>query len=119
MVEARKWPDAVNALIGAGIAAMPWLVDQHRAAFERDVVASGLLLLAVALASMFHGHVLERWAQAALGAWVGVSPWALGFADLKDAVGFLVLAGLAVAALAAWALLSQDDSSRTHELRIR
>jgi hypothetical protein len=43
----------------------------------------------------------EEWIGLAIGLWAMVSPWLLGFADLRPAMWTHIIIGLLVAALAA------------------
>ena len=44
-----------------------------------------------------------------LGIWMIISPWLLGFSNLSTAMSNAVIIGIAVAALALWALGTDKD----------
>ena len=105
MLRLKHWQDGVNAVLAAWVLLSPWALgfDGDRTA-TWNALAAGAVLLAVALGAIFVPQVWENWAEAALGLWLAVSPWVLGFAGLRDAMLSTALAGVAVLALAAWTL---------------
>ena len=57
---------------------------------------------------------LKHWqdaVNAVLGAWLVLSPWALGFAALNGARFTAVVTGIAIAAFALWTLVADKDYS--------
>ena len=105
MLRLKHWQDGVNAVLAAWVLLSPWALgfDGDRNA-TWNALAAGAVLLAVALGAILVPQVWENWAEAALGLWLAVSPWVLGFAGLRDAMLSTALAGVAVLALAAWTL---------------
>jgi hypothetical protein len=72
----------------------------------------GVLLVATALGAIFVPRVWEEWTETALGLWLAVSPWVLGFETQVAKVNAVVI-GLVVLTLALWTL--QDRESRIGE----
>jgi hypothetical protein len=106
----KHWQDPVSALIGVWFAASPWVLGfaDHAAATIGSLVA-GLALIAVALGAVFMPRAWEEWTEVAIGGWMLVSPWVLGFAALQSAMASAVACGLAVIALALWVLGTDRD----------
>ena len=50
-------------------------------------------------------------AKSVLGAWLILSPWALGFATLRESMLTAVVSGIVIAALILWTLLTDKDYS--------
>ncbi|WP_298233530.1 SPW repeat protein [uncultured Azohydromonas sp.] len=110
MLRLKHWQDGVNAVLAAWVLLSPWALgfDGERAA-TWNALAAGAALLAVALGAMFVPKAWENWAEAALGLWLVISPWVLGFAGLRDAMLSTALTGVVVLALAAWTLATDKD----------
>ncbi|NNM75187.1 SPW repeat protein [Enterovirga aerilata] len=104
----------VNAIVGAGLFLSPWLFgfsDHQTASWNAWTV--GLLVAIVAVAAVAQLQAWEEWVNLALGAWLIVSPWILGFTALASAFWCTLAAGLVVAVLAAVELwLLHDDRTR-------
>jgi hypothetical protein len=85
----KHWQDAANALI------------------------VGIALGAVAFGAMLVPKAWEEWSEAALGLWLVVSPWALGFSGTANAMLVAAATGAVVLALALalWALATDPDYS--------
>jgi hypothetical protein len=98
------WQDSTNAALGA------WLIVSPLALrFQGDWVALastvivGVLLVAAALGAIFVPRAWEEWTETALGVWLAISPWILGFQVQMAKMNALVI-GLVVLTLALWAL---------------
>lgn len=104
-----RWQDYVSVLVGAWTALSPWalgLIDSHPTA---SLITAGVGV-AVALLAAFDLDLLsavDEWLLVALGAWLVVSPWVLGFAELRGPAASTTLAGVAVVALTLWEIGSR------------
>lgn len=106
----KHWQDAVNAVIGAWLLLSPWAVGYAGETVATvNAVIVGLALIAGALGAILVPRAWEEWAEAAVGAWLVVSPWALGFAGQTDARMSAVSIGAVVVALALWTIASDKD----------
>ena len=100
----KHWQDSTNAVLGGWLIVAPLALG-----FQSDLVALantalvGLLLLAAALGAIFVPRPWEDWTETALGLWLAVSPWVLGFDNAVARVNAVVI-GLAVLTLSLWAL---------------
>ncbi|MEP7057164.1 MAG: SPW repeat protein [Caldimonas sp.] len=110
MKQIKHWQDAANALLGIGLIVSPWGVG-----YSADSVAtatallSGIALVAAALGAIFVPRAWEEWTEAALGLWLMMSPWILGFRAHADARNTIAGIGIVVAALALWTLATDKD----------
>lgn len=112
MKELKHWQDPLNALIGVGVILSPWILGfQGEQVVMANAVVIGLALIAVSLGAIFVPRAWEEWTEGALGLWLIASPWALGFSTHRDAMLSAVIAGIVVAALALWTLLTDKDYS--------
>jgi hypothetical protein len=100
----KHWQDRANAVLGGWLIVAPFVLS-----FQSDLVALtntmvvGLLLLATALGAIFVPRAWEDWTETALGLWLAVSPWILGFTTPSARVN-AVVSGLVILTLALWAL---------------
>ena len=112
MTKMKHWQDPVNALLGAWMILSPWAVGfQGEPMAMWNFVAVGALLLATALGAIFVPQAWEEWVEVALGAWMVVSPWALGFAGITLAMQNAVACGLAVVVMSLWVLATDKAYS--------
>ena len=109
----KHWQDSPNAVLGGWLIVAPLALG-----FQGDLVALvntaiiGVLLVATALGAIFVPRAWEEWTETALGLWLAVSPWVLGFEAQVARANALVI-GLAVLTLALWAL--QDHEAGVSE----
>lgn len=106
----KHWQDGVNAVLGAWLLVSPWAVGYaDETVATANAVVLGLALVAGALGAILVPRAWEEWAEAALGAWLVVSPWILGFAGQTDARMSAVSIGAVVVALALWTIASDKE----------
>lgn len=110
MRQPKHWQDAVNAVIGAALALSPWAIGyMSETAAMANAIVIGLALVAAALGAILVPRAWEEWTEGALGLWMIVSPWVLGFSGHVDARNAAVVAGVVIAALAIWTLATDKD----------
>jgi hypothetical protein len=106
----KHWQDSVNALLGAWLVLSPWvLAYQAQTMATGNGVLIGLALMAAALGAIFVPRAWEEWTEGALGLWMVISPWVLGFSSIHSARNSAVITGLAIVALALWVLLTDKE----------
>ena len=112
MMQLKHWQDAVNAVLGAWLVLSPWAIGyQAETTAMSNAIIIGLALIAAALGAIFVPRAWEEWTEGALGLWLIVSPWVLGFGALDGARLTAVLTGIVIAGLALWTLLTDKDYS--------
>jgi len=110
MTRFKSWQDAVNAVLGAWLVLSPWAIG-----FGADTVAManavilGLALVAVSVGAIYAPAAWEKWTEAAIGVWMIVSPWLLGYADQRMPLRTAVATGVAIVALALWTLATGKE----------
>ena len=110
MKQMKHWQDPVNALVGVWLILSPWALGfQSNLIAMGNAVIVGLLLIATALGAIFVPRAWEEWTETALGAWLVVSPWVLGFSALKTPMVSAVVSGVVVMVLALWVLATDKD----------
>ncbi|MGH1570400.1 SPW repeat protein [Methylobacterium sp. P31] len=102
--ENRTEDIVLNVLIvflGAALFVTPWylgLANESTAA--RNAWICGGAIAVIAVFALNKAYEWEEYLNLALGVWVAIAPWALGFADMQYAMGVHVIIGIAVAAMA-------------------
>ena len=106
----KHWQDPVSVVVGLWLLISPWAL-QHQAEGNPtwNAVIVGVVVAAIALYAMFEVMAWEEWANAALGVWLVISPWVLGFSALAAAMWNAVIIGVVIAALALWTLGTDKD----------
>lgn len=102
----ERWQDLFGFLTGLWLFLSPWLMDYtplSHAAWNAYIIGAALVVFeAVALV---YPAIWEELLDTALGVWLLVSPFALGFAAERVAAMNAVIVGAIVIALAVWGLL--------------
>ncbi|MDM0118098.1 SPW repeat protein [Variovorax sp. J22R133] len=110
MKHVKHWQDPLNAGLGVWLFLSPWLVGfQDQATPTMNAVAAGILLGAAALGATFVPRAWEEWTEGALGLWMVVSPWVLGFETMRAPMMNALVTGIAVMGLALWVLVTDKD----------
>lgn len=105
LMEKRKVQDWANVILAVCVFISPWVIG-----FIADAVPSwnawivGVVIGAMAVATISAFAEWEEWANLVLGLWLVASPWALGFAANVNAMWTSVILGLLVAAVSIWAV---------------
>ena len=96
----KQWEDWASWAFGIWLCISPWALefDLERVPTRNAVIVGCLIILAeVVTLSVFRPW--EEWINVALGAWLAISPWALGIASGTARWNFLIV-GMLVLALA-------------------
>jgi hypothetical protein len=110
MKQLKHWQDPVNAVLGAWLVLSPWVLGfQAETNALWNFVIVGVLLVATALGAIFLPRVWEEWTESALGLWMVVSPWIVGFSMHEAPKADAILSGLVILTLALWAV--QDENN--------
>jgi len=108
----NQWKDAASLVLGVWLAVSPWALSyasETTAAWNAHIV--GVIIAVAALAALIAFQKWEEWVNAALAAWLIVSPYVLGFGGLGQALWNQVIVGVLVGALAIWAAVTASDSA--------
>ncbi|MDP4003328.1 SPW repeat protein [Methylobacterium sp. NEAU K] len=93
--------NVLNVFLGVALFLAPWYLGlATESAAARNAWICGGAIAVIAVLALNKAYEWEEYLNVALGLWVAVSPWALGFADVQYAMGIHVVVGLAVAAIA-------------------
>ena len=92
--------DVYEVAFGLFLFASPWLFAYVSEKARIDIWASGAAIAAIAVAAIVAFSDWEEWLNLALGVWLMISPWLLGFMHTK-AMHVSILLGAMVAFVAA------------------
>jgi hypothetical protein len=104
---ADQWQDAANLVLGLWLLVSPWVLGymaESWPAWNAHVV--GVIIAVAAVAALIAFQKWEEWVNAALAAWLIVSPYLLGFASLQAALWNQLVVGVLVGLLAIWAAVT-------------
>jgi hypothetical protein len=110
MKQVKHWQDPVNAVAGVWLVVSPWVLGfQGSSPAMWTMVATGIVLGAVALGATFVPKQWEEWTEGALAVWLAASPWVIGFAGIEKAMVNAVLVAAVILVLALWVLVTDKD----------
>ena len=108
-----RWQDWVELVLGAWLAASPWLLGFSGVELAMsNAVILGALIMAYALVELGIPRTWEEWISLVMGAWLVISPFVLGFSGYRVASWNVILVGVLLAVFAAWAMALNKDISR-------
>ena len=96
-----KWCDVANLILGAFLFFSPWIFGFDAGKVSQNAYIAGIVIAVLAIAALAAFAVWEEWLNLIVGLWVLVSPWVLGFHGTTRPMAVHVVAGIAVAVLAA------------------
>jgi len=120
----NRWQDWGNLVLGLWVFISPWVLQPTLATGAEATSAAtsnaamwnlyivGIAVAALAIAALFVFQAWEEWTNLALGAWLFVSPWALGFSSSAFLMWNAVIVGALVVVLAGLAIAPPQGSSQ-------
>ena len=120
----KHWQDWGNLVLGLWIFASPWVLQLTTAtgaeatggaannAAMWSLYIVGIAIAVLAVTALFAFQAWEEWTNVALGVWLFVSPWVLGFSSSTLLMWNAVIAGALVVVLAGWAIAPPQGSSQ-------
>lgn len=99
------WRDMVNVVLALWLIVSPWnlkLMDVSAATTAS--ITCGVILLALAVATLTRAHPIQEWGKILVGAWLVLSPFVLGYAGVPTLLVNHLLMAVAVIAVSASAL---------------
>lgn len=108
----RQWQDSANFVLGIWLIVSPWVLGYATETYSaRNAWAVGVIIAVAAISTLVAFHQWEEWVNVALGAWLIVSPWALGI-TAPSAMWNQIVVGLLVGALAIWSASIEHEPRR-------
>jgi SPW repeat len=91
----KQWQDWSSWGLGIWLLLSPWaLFFEYEPAARHNALAVGALIIVVEVVELSFFRDWEEWINVALGAWLLVSPWALGIAGTAATLNFMVVGAL-------------------------
>lgn len=114
MKSTRRWQDWLILIGGIWLFISPWLFGFSRTNYFWDSFLMGVLLIVFSLMALGNNRIWEEWVTLIIGAWIFISPWALGFAGAPDQWNFFIVGGV-VFILSIWDLSLYSNHVNRHE----
>lgn len=111
-----RWQDLLIASVAVWLMSSLLALDyaDHHAALNNATFVGVLLMVLAGIAF----KMLQRWEELAsigLGGWLVISPWALEISAMPAATLNAVMVGIAVMALAMWALIREFEAAELRD----
>ena len=115
MDDKQHWQDWVNVLLGLWVFGSPWLIE-HTMITEVpgggllgmwNAWVVGLVVVVIAGIAVYAYKAWEEWTNIALGLWLLVSPWVLGFSKSAALMWNAVIFGVLILVFAGWILAEE------------
>jgi len=103
--------DVLNLILGGFLVVSPWIFGFASGAQTQNAMISGLIIAVLSIAALTAFAQWEEWLNLAVGFWVLISPWVLGFSG-TTAMRVCVIVGLIVAVIAAVELWMEHRGGR-------
>ena len=111
----RYWQDCINYSLGLWVFGSPWFIEHAMIGTQPGAGSRGMLNLWVAglalillMTLAINGIINRTWAEPAvlaLGAWLVLSPWIIGFTATVPLMWNSVICGVLLFILAGWRLM--------------
>ncbi len=114
-MEQQRWQDWMNVLLGLWLVAAPLVgigVSSDAAALNSYLTGSAVAILAIA--ALIRPQPWEEYTNLALGLWLIVAPFALGFTDLGGPMWNQLVVGLLVGGAALAAAVQKSAPTEHH-----
>jgi len=95
----KHWEDWANLVLGVWLLGSPWLLlgaGEEQVAMQ-NALAIGVLLVVTQVVTLLAFRTWEEWGNVALGAWLVISPWALGIVSPTSQANFVIVGALVLA----------------------
>ena len=94
----KQWQDWSSWALGIWLLLSPWtLFFEYEPAARHNALAVGTLIIVVEVVELSVFRDWEEWINVVLGAWLLISPWALGIASTAAKLNFIVVGALVLA----------------------
>jgi hypothetical protein len=107
--------DLYNLLLAIVLFASPWFFAHASRAAGFDLWLSSAAIIVLSIAAMIAYSTWEEWINLALGVWLIVSPWLLGFAHTQP-MHFAIGIGSAIVFFAALELWLRHEAAERDDM---
>ena len=114
MFKTLKWEDWVGVGLGIWLLASPWVLGfSDQSAPMMNALVMGCVLILEEMLELGVHETIEEWIDVVAGAWLMVSPLALGFTSNFAASVSTAAVGLFTLMFGVWAMSSFDEKLGT------
>ena len=109
----QRWQDWMNLVLGGWLILAPLIglgVSDDVAAWNS--YGSGAVVVLLCIAAITRAYVWEEWASLAIGLWLVVAPFLLGYTHLAGPMWNQVIVGLVVGLDALWGITQMHGEHR-------
>lgn len=107
--------DLYNLLLAVVLFTSPWFFAHASRTAGLDLRLSAVAVIILSIAAMIAFSTWEEWINLALGLWLVISPWLLGFAHTR-AMHFSIAIGAAIAFFAAIELWLRYEAAHPDDM---
>ena len=109
----KRWQDWANMLLGLWLFVSPWAMEyaSHEAAAWNAYVL-GTAIVVFAASAVYMPKVWEEMLNMGFGAWLVISPYALGFVSQTTIAVHTVIVGALIVGFATWAMFSDAEFNK-------
>ena len=94
----KQWQDWSSWALGIWLLLSPWaLFFEYEPTAMHNALAIGTLIIVAEVVELSIFRDWEEWINVVLGAWLLISPWALGIASGAARVNFMIVGALVMA----------------------
>ena len=109
-----RWQNWLAALVGIWVFISPWVLGTTTSAVAAwNAWIIGAAIAVVALAVLATAGYPAAWISVALGIWLFISPWVLGYTGIRDGAWNAWILGVVTVILALWALPGRHGVGQT------
>lgn len=103
----NRWQDWVNLILAVWLFLSPWVLQfsTTNVPAAGDAWVFAVVIGGLSIAALVHNRRWEEWINLLCGAWIAVSPWALGLGNASAIVWNFLIVGVLVFAVAIWDLV--------------
>ncbi|MFW5879310.1 MAG: SPW repeat protein [bacterium] len=100
----KRWQDWVNLIIGAWLFFSPWILGYDQTSYAWNSFLFGALIVVFSVFALVDRRAWEEWGNLAMGMWLVISPWAIGFSTESTAFLNIIISGVVITGLAIWGI---------------
>lgn len=100
----KRWQDWVVLVLGIWLFFSPFLLNYTQTVAASNAYIVGLAVALFAILALLDSRLWEEWVNLALGAWLIISPFVLGYSDMGTPTWNHIIVGLLIGADALWVI---------------
>ncbi|MBI2313739.1 MAG: SPW repeat protein [Betaproteobacteria bacterium] len=110
----KRWQDWVDLVLGLWLFVSPWVLGfatgNETAAWNMYVMGTAIVVFSAV--AVYMPRMWEEWVNMAIGVWLILSPYVLGFHTHMTAALNAVILGVLVTGFATWAMMLDKELAK-------